>query len=112
CIASLLFARIDTRLGLVGVLAIFGISGSLIDISANAIGADIERQYQIKVMNWVHAGYNLGLALGAGFAVFGFFLGWRCRSILVALALIQGVFAVVLRRLPLPVALSRTGSED
>ncbi len=107
CLAFLLFARVDSRAGLVGVLVVFGTSGSLIDISANAIGADIERQYQTRVMNWVHAGYNVGLALGAGLTAFAFVLGWHYRSIFVALALILGMFALALTRLPLPVPARR-----
>jgi MFS family permease len=101
-VAFLLFARVDTVTGLVAVLLIFGAGGSLIDISANAIGADIERQYHTQVMNWLHAGYSIGLALGAGLAVLGIMSGWQYRSVFVALALILGVFAVALVRLPMP----------
>ncbi|MEJ3745886.1 MFS transporter [Actinomycetes bacterium KLBMP 9797] len=101
-VAFLLFTRIDTVPGLVAVLLIFGAGGSLIDISANAIGADIERQYQTRVMNWLHAGYSVGLALGAGLAVFGLLLDRSYRSVFVTLALVLGIFAVALIRLPMP----------
>ncbi|MBF9129657.1 MFS transporter [Plantactinospora sp. S1510] len=107
CLAFLLFARIETVTGLIGVLMIFGIGGSLIDISANAIGADIERQHETQVMNWLHVGYNVGLALGAGLTVFAFVLDWSYRSIFVLLAVILGAFALAMTRLPMPVPIGR-----
>lgn len=79
--------------------------GLVIDISTNAIGADIERQHETRVMNWLHAGYNVGLALGAGLRTFAFVLDRSYRSIFVALAVILGTLALA-RLLPLPIPVS------
>lgn len=105
--AFLLFARVGSLPALVGVMLLAGAGGSLIDISANAIGADVERHHRTQVMNWLHTGYNVGLALGAGLTVVAFVLGWPYQSIFVAVGVLLGAFAVAMTRLPMPAPIHR-----
>jgi MFS family permease len=63
--ALLLLALLEARWALVPAIVLYGLANGLLDLSANTIGADVEREHRIRVMIRLHAGFSGAAALAA-----------------------------------------------
>ena len=66
-VALLLLALVEARWALVPTIVLYGLANGLLDLSANTVGADVEREHRIRVMIRLHAGFS-GAAAAAALA--------------------------------------------
>ena len=63
--ALLLLALVEARWALLPTIVLYGLANGLLDLSANTIGADVEREHRIRVMIRLHAGFSGAAAVAA-----------------------------------------------
>ncbi len=61
----LLLALVEARWALLPTIVLYGLANGLLDLSANTIGADVEREHRIRVMIRLHAGFSGAAAVAA-----------------------------------------------
>ena len=66
-VALLLLALVEARWALLPTIVLYGLANGLLDLSANTVGADVEREHRIRVMIRLHAGFS-GAAAAAALA--------------------------------------------
>jgi len=66
-VALLLLALVEARWALMPTIVLYGLANGLLDLSANTVGADVEREHRIRVMIRLHAGFS-GAAAAAALA--------------------------------------------
>ena len=66
-VALLLLALVEARSALLPTIVLYGLANGLLDLSANTVGADVEREHRIRVMIRLHAGFS-GAAAAAALA--------------------------------------------
>ena len=64
-IALLLLAGVEARWALLPTVVLYGLANGLLDLGANTIGADVEREHRIRVMIRLHAGFSGAAAVAA-----------------------------------------------
>ncbi|MGI8779855.1 MAG: MFS transporter [Solirubrobacteraceae bacterium] len=64
-LALLGLAALEARWALLPTVALYGLANGLLDLGANTIGADVEREHRIRVMIRLHAGFSAAAALAA-----------------------------------------------
>jgi MFS family permease len=64
-LALLVLAAVEARWALLPTVALYGLANGLLDLGANTIGADVEREHRIRVMIRLHAGFSAAAALAA-----------------------------------------------
>src|SRR5262249_4272340 len=63
--AFALLAAVEATAALWPTLALFGVASGLLDLGANAVGADHERAFGERAMVGLHAGFSAAAATGA-----------------------------------------------
>jgi MFS family permease len=87
---------------LLGGLTLLGVGAGLLDVAANATGADYERLYRVRAMTALHAAFSAGAAGGALIATLVLAVGGGHRAAFVAGAVALAGLGVALLRAPLP----------
>ena len=64
-VALLLLALVEARSALLPTIVLYGLANGLLDLSANTVGADVEREHRIRVMIRLHAGFSGAAAAAA-----------------------------------------------
>lgn len=81
--------------GFVALQVLYGASAGLLDLGANAVGSDVERAHDVRVMPRLHAAFSGAAAVGALGAGAAFGLGASRSAVFAAVALVlAGVVAV------------------
>ena len=101
-LAFALLSQVRSVPALVAVLLGYGLCGSFIDLSANALGADHERAYGVPVMTGLHAGFSLGAVLGAVSSALLLWSGTGWRTVYGGLAAVLALAALAAAVAPLP----------
>ena len=70
-----------------------GLGTGLIDVFVNVAGQDIEARLERPVLQWLHATYSVGAALGAIISAFAIEAGADAIDVLIALAVAQAAVA-------------------
>lgn len=88
---------------LAGATAAIGFGFGLLDVAANVAGIEVERRWRKASMNVIHAGYNLGVVVGAVTAsVFTALSLAPLWNFLIPSALLSIVLLRMLRWVPVP----------
>jgi MFS family permease len=66
-----------------------GLGTGLIDVFVNVAGQDIETRLERPVLQWLHATYSIGAALGAVFSAIAIEAGADAIDVLIALSVLQ-----------------------
>ena len=101
-LALLGLAAIEARWALLPTVALYGLANGLLDLGANTIGADVEREHRIRVMIRLHAGFSAAAALAALAAAAALAAGVGHRVLYAAAAGALLALAAVTTRAPLP----------
>jgi MFS family permease len=83
-------------------LALLGVGAGLLDVAANATGADYERAYRVRAMTALHAAFSAGAAAGALIATVVLAVRAGHRAAFLAGAAALAMLAAVMVRAPLP----------
>jgi len=101
-LAYLLLARVGSLGALVAVGLLYGAAGGLLDLGANALGADVERAARRHLMTRLQAAFSAAAAVGALASGLALAAGAAYGDAYVALAVALLAVAAVLARAPLP----------
>jgi MFS family permease len=100
--ALLLIAAVEARAALLPTAALYGLANGLLDLGANTIGTDVEREHRIRVMIRLHAGFSAAAALAALLTAAALALGAGHRALYAAAGAALLALAAVTTRAPLP----------
>ncbi len=110
-VAYLLLARAGSLGALVAVQVLYGAAGGLLDLGANAIGADAERAAREHLMTRLQAAFSAAAAVGALASGAALAAGSSYGAVYVGLAGVLAVAALALTRVPLPPHVLEPGEE-
>jgi len=95
-------AAVEAPCALLPTVALYGLANGLLDLGANTIGADVEREHRIRVMIRLHAGFSAAAALAALGTAGGLAAGVEAPALYAAGGGALLALAGVTARAPLP----------
>jgi MFS family permease len=111
-LALIALAAVEARWALLPTVAFYGLANGLLDLGANTIGADVEREHRIRVMIRLHAGFSAAAALAALGTAGALAAGVEAPALYAAGGAVLLALAGVMARAPLPPHLATAGGTD
>jgi MFS family permease len=105
-------ATVEARWALLPTVAFYGMANGLLDLGANTIGADVEREHRIRVMIRLHAGFSAAAALAALGTAGALAAGIDAAALYAAGGAALCALAAVMARAPLPPHPATAGGAD
>jgi MFS family permease len=101
-LALVALATLEARSALLPTVALYGLANGLLDLGANTVGADVEREHRIRVMIRLHAGFSAAAALAALATAAALSAGAGAAALYAAGGVLLVALAAVAATAPLP----------